>query len=699
MSKSIQRNTGLLTFGSVADMRAFVGGSGLKNGETVYLHDSTNPGNWEWSTSSSATDDGVDVVKITSWSGAGRFLRLKPNAENSRYNQGGTGAVDTTVKEKFQRRLDVKDKGAVGDGVTDDTAAIQAAVLDLASGGVLEFPKGNFIYRSRTSLPSNISIVGAGRSGTTITFGPSPNIDGVGPEAFDADNVDNVTIEGIKFVRGGALSVQNGSTNITVINCELDGKYVDTGAVTRAGGSLVDVDDSVDGLSIINCRSIDSHEHVKIGQNQTAGASVYSGNIVVRGCWFENTVTKFSADLTDPAPVGVYNYSAGDISVIDCDFKNIRDDASIGVDGQSYAIYSGDAVSVNYSRKLMFVQGCRFYDDDTVGTGNIPMQAISCRIEKHLHVADCFAQYESSNKGRFLFVFTELNKPSDRSITVTNCKTINATASIINSGDLNADGNNTNFGSVTLKDIENITPGDWAIGNSTNIINVCHVDNFVTRKSDKSAIRLRGKFESLMLRNSVCYDGNQDNSTTAGERGGFYVQGLADQGTAIIQNNWTINTIRGGGHSKHCIEDVWGATLNRTIMSDNQGVLLEDDLYKTGPTTSGSNFGSNIPLADGQLLLDPAPPTSGNTGTLCDFSYMGTLSGAESTGQTVLSVTSSSGFITTTNQCAVELDDGTLHITSITAKATGPDTVTVNDALPSDAASGNRVWQWRTVGF
>jgi hypothetical protein len=63
--------------------------------------------------------------------------------------QAGTGAVQRTVESKLQDVVSVKDFGAVGDGVTDDTAAIQAAV---DTGKAVFLPEGVYKLFSPITL-------------------------------------------------------------------------------------------------------------------------------------------------------------------------------------------------------------------------------------------------------------------------------------------------------------------------------------------------------------------------------------------------------------------------------------------------------------------------------------------------------------------------------------------------------------------
>jgi hypothetical protein len=83
------------------------------------------------------------------------------------YNQGGLGAVNTTVKAKLQETVSVKDFGAVGDGVVDDTSAFQAAIdYCKTSGLILHVNPGT--YKLTSTLDMNdgydnaVSLVGMG---------------------------------------------------------------------------------------------------------------------------------------------------------------------------------------------------------------------------------------------------------------------------------------------------------------------------------------------------------------------------------------------------------------------------------------------------------------------------------------------------------------------------------------------------------
>mgnify|MGYP003667487630 CR=1 FL=1 len=77
------------------------------------------------------------------------------DAANIGYTQGSTGSVNRTALVKLQESVSVKDFGAVGDGSTDDTTAIQAALdAAVASGKTLFVPSGSYKCSARIEVTS-----------------------------------------------------------------------------------------------------------------------------------------------------------------------------------------------------------------------------------------------------------------------------------------------------------------------------------------------------------------------------------------------------------------------------------------------------------------------------------------------------------------------------------------------------------------
>ncbi len=71
--------------------------------------------------------------------------------------------------------INVRDEGATGDGVTDDTAAFSRAVAAAAAGGTVYVPVGTDRL-SQVILPSGVALVGESRTGSVLVASGEPAV-------------------------------------------------------------------------------------------------------------------------------------------------------------------------------------------------------------------------------------------------------------------------------------------------------------------------------------------------------------------------------------------------------------------------------------------------------------------------------------------------------------------------------------------
>ena len=145
----------------------------------------------------------------------------------------GTSAATRTIESKLRDVVSVKDFGAIGDGVNDDTAAIQAAIN---AAPVVYIPPGTYLI----SAPINV--------GTTGTLG-NKKIYGAGPRSTT-----------IKATHATA-TLQNKQSHywIEFEDFRFDGNNIATVGISLgipSGGTGSAAYDTLTNVHIINCVSI-----------------------------------------------------------------------------------------------------------------------------------------------------------------------------------------------------------------------------------------------------------------------------------------------------------------------------------------------------------------------------------------------------------------------------------------------------------
>lgn len=266
----------------------------------------------------------------------------------------GSPPYATLTPPKLSGVLNVQHYGAVPDGSTDSTSAIQAALDAALDGSVVFFPGGVYVITAALLVPSNITLLGGG--GVSIKRGASGlnNMlrNGATDQGAYGGNT-GITIENLAFdIAGSVYSTQctavafGHCTGIRVIGCSFDDGYDWHGLELNACQDVI-----VDGCRFNSFSSVDENEEMlqldlMKGSGQwpwDTGTTVYDDtpcvDVLITGCKFYDGATAIGTHSTTPGNTHKR------ITISDCHFTDM----------DHHAIRSP-------SWEQVIVAGCHFYD-------------------------------------------------------------------------------------------------------------------------------------------------------------------------------------------------------------------------------------------------------------------------------------------------------------------------------------------------
>lgn len=219
---------------------------------------------------------------------------LNGSGTSLEFTQTGTGAVARTWKSKVGEVISVKDFGAVGDGVTDDTTAIQSALDSIGtSGGIVVVPAGTYLISDSLQVRKNNTTFDIGNA--TIKGPVAGTLTGELIAVCDRTDVSKV-ISNVTIC-GGVIQPQNAADNgPAVVSAEhVVFDNIRVNLATGLRGIVVQVDTTFTDATPIRDVVINNCFVYGGGTNclniESAGADNLINNVLVSNCVFKDATT------------------------------------------------------------------------------------------------------------------------------------------------------------------------------------------------------------------------------------------------------------------------------------------------------------------------------------------------------------------------------------------------------------------------
>ena len=210
-------------------------------------------------------------------------------------------AGDARWALKARQSFNVRDYGAVGNGVTDDAAAIRAAITAAgdAGGGEVIIPTGTYIMLTRIDMRSNVTVRGLGRAVLKATVDSRFTSAGTVRDGYFFQcnvNVTRSALVGLAFdaaaINGGIVFIDRG-ISITVSKCthvSTGGQVSSIRGVMINNGNDIEVSDCVIEKTQYGVFVYGGGDNIRILRNKIFGTGSENIRIADDYLWASNII-------------------------------------------------------------------------------------------------------------------------------------------------------------------------------------------------------------------------------------------------------------------------------------------------------------------------------------------------------------------------------------------------------------------------